>query len=563
MKTLIETSWTENSEIVDIHVRYELLKFEIQRFSNRISKQKNKIRKSKAQELKDKLDKLYKKMENKTITQNEIDEYDTLTVEHDSILEYIAQGNQIRSRVQSIELNEKSNNYFFGREKYEYERKTLDQLKLSNDQITRDGKEIQKEIRSFYEMLYKTQYTVPDFSPIEQMQGLSTLSQVERESCEQQITIEECYKTMKFFQNNKSPGVDGLSKEFYETFWPVLKDKLLAVYNHSIYHGYMTNSQRRAVVTILHKKGKDPHLIKSYRPISLLCFDYKLYSKILAKRLVDILPNIINDDQFGFVKGRYIGSCIRFVQDLIDYTDTNNIPGILLQLDFEKAFDTIEWDFIWKTLEKFNFGPNFIQMVKTCYSDIKTGIMNNGYNTGWFKPTRGIRQGCPLSGSLFILVAEILAQLVRNNKDIEGIYIDEFIFKLKQFADDTSAFLKNWKSVVELFKVTKDFRALSGLGLNANKSLIFWLGPWRTRQNNPFNLEQSNVCINTLGIMVGRNLNEQNTKNYEQKLDKIKNTFAIWNTRNLSMLGKILVTKSQAISNVIYSMSNISVQLNI
>ena len=69
-----------------------------------------------------------------------------------------------------------------------------------------------------------------------------------------------------------------------------------------------------------------------------------------------------------------------------------NIPGILLQLDFEKAFDTIEWEFIWKTLEKFNFGPIFIQMVKTCYSDIETGIMNNGYNTGWFKPTRGIRQ---------------------------------------------------------------------------------------------------------------------------------------------------------------------------
>ena len=251
-----------------------------------------------------------------------MNEYDTLTVEHESILEYVAHGNQIRSRVQAIELNEKSNNYFYGREKYEYERKTLDQLKLSNDLITKDENEIQKEIKSFYEHLYKTQYdTVPDFSKIEQLQGLKTLSQVEREACEQQITLDECYKTMKFFQNNKSPGCDGLSKEFYERFWPVLKDKLLSVYNHSIHNGYMTYSQRRAVVTILHKKGKDPHLIKSYRPISLLCFDYKLYSKILAKRLVTILPKVINDDQFGFVKGRYIGSCVRFVQDLIDYTD--------------------------------------------------------------------------------------------------------------------------------------------------------------------------------------------------------------------------------------------------
>ena len=116
----------------------------------------------------------------------------------------------------------------------------------------------------------------------------------------------------------------------------------------------MTNSQRQAIVSILHKKGKDPTLMKSYRPISLLCFDYKLYTKTLSQRLVNILPNIINEDQFGFIKGRYIGSCVRFTQDIIDYNDIKNIPGIILQLDFEKAFDTIEWEFIWRTLAKFN-----------------------------------------------------------------------------------------------------------------------------------------------------------------------------------------------------------------
>ena len=558
---LINIVWENTDNISDVHVRYELLKFEIQRFSRKYANQKSKLRKSREKELKKELDRLYTKIQNKTITDNELNAYDTLKTEHENILEYIATGNQIRSRIQEIEFNEKSNNYFFGREKYEYDKKTLGQLNDEDGNIITDKCEIQKQIKRFYENLYTSKYSnEPDFTQLENLHGISKLSQNEKDKCENPITEDECYKTIKLFQNNKSPGVDGLSKEFYETFWPKLKNKLLAVYNQSLEKGYMTTSQRQAIITILHKKGKDPALIKSYRPISLLCFDYKLYSKILARRLVDILPKVISEDQFGFVKGRHIGSCIRFVQDIIDYTDLNNIPGIILQLDFEKAFDTIEHKFIWRTLEKFNFGPKFIQMVKLCYNNIETAVLNNGYNTGWFKPTRGIRQGCPLSGTLFILVGEILAQLVRNNEKINGINIEGLIFKLKQFADDTTAFLRNWPSVVELFKVTKDFRAISGLSLNQNKTLIFWLGPWRTRTTNPLFLGQCGNTMSTLGISVGRNLKEQNLINFNNKIHKIENTFSTWNQRNLSLLGKILVIKSQAMSNIIYSLSNIQIE---
>ena len=109
-----------------------------------------------------------------------------------------------------------------------------------------------------------------------------------------------------------------------------------------------------------------------------------------------------------------------------------------------------------------------------CYNNIETAVLDNRNNTGWFKPSRGIRQGCPLSGILFILVGEILAQLVRNN--------------------ETTAFLRNWPSV-EFFKVTKDFRAIYDLSLNQNKTSIFWLGPWRTRTANPLKLDQ---CGNTM-----------------------------------------------------------------
>ena len=285
---------------------------------------------------------LYKKIENKTILNIELDEYDRLTIDHKNMLEYIANGNQVRSRIQSIEKNEKSTKYYFNREKHEYDKKTPNELQNEEGRIIKDEIEIRTIIETFYSNLYRTKHvTNQDFTQLDTIDGLHNLTNDQKDFCEKSMNEHEVFKTLKLFDSNKSPGIDGLSKEFYEVFWPKLKDKLLLVYNQSLIKGYMTNSQRQAIVSILHKKGKDPTLMKSYRPISLLCFDYKLYTKTLSQRLVNILPNIINEDQFGFIKGRYIGSCVRFTQDIIDYTDIKNIPGIILQLYFEKAFDTI------------------------------------------------------------------------------------------------------------------------------------------------------------------------------------------------------------------------------
>ena len=198
-------------------------------------------------------------------------------------------------------------------------------------------------------------------------------------------------------------------------------------------------------------------------------------------------------------------------------------------------------------------------MVKMCYVNIETTVLNNGFSSNWFKPNRGIRQGCPLSGCIFLLVAEVLAQLIRINNTIEGIEVYNEISKIKQFADDATCTVKNWESVSELFNVAKAFKNLSGLNLNENKTLIVYLGPWRRRTENPHNLTIETKSFNLLGIHIGRDLNHQNKSNYETKISKMENIFRVWNTRNLSLLGKILVIKSHGLSNIIYSLSNIEV----
>ena len=132
-------------------------------------------------------------------------------------------------------------------------------------------------------------------------------------------------------------------------------------------------------------------------------------SKIIASRIKSVLPNIIHHNQTGYVKDRFMGETIRSIYDIMDYTVEENIPGLLIFIDFEKAFDSVEWDFLFKCLEAFNFGSDFLHWFRTFYTNAQSCIMNNGTASNYFPLERGVRQGNPLSPYLFIEVVETLA----------------------------------------------------------------------------------------------------------------------------------------------------------
>ncbi len=221
--------------------------------------------------------------------------------------------------------------------------------------------------------------------------------------------------------------------------------------------GEMSSSQRKAVITLVEEQGKDRTQTENWRPISLINVDAKIISKVIAVRVKNVLPNIIHHNQTGYVKDRYIGETVRSNFDIMEFTDTENSPGVLIFIDFKKASATVEWHYLFDCLEALNFGPDLINWVKTFYRNIESCVINNGLASDYFTLARGVRQGDPLSPYLFLLVIETLAISIRKDPEIEGIKICHNETKILQYADDTTAVLSNLDSANVLFQQLDHF----------------------------------------------------------------------------------------------------------
>ena len=159
-------------------------------------------------------------------------------------------------------------------------------------------------------------------------------------------------------KNNKSPGLDGFTVEFFKFFWVDIGAFILRSINIGYRNGSLSVTQKQGLITCLPKPNKSRLSLKNWRPISLLNVVYKLASSVIANRVKQTLQDIIHENQKGFIAGRFIGENIRLIYDVLFETKQQNIPGLILSIDFEKAFDTVSWKCISKTLDYFNFGES-------------------------------------------------------------------------------------------------------------------------------------------------------------------------------------------------------------
>ena len=381
------------------------------------------------------------------------------------------------------------------------------------------------------------------------------LSKEKQDSCEGVITEKELFEALKSMQNNKSPGNDGLSKEFYETFWEELKKTFMYAIQKSYNIKQLCVSQRQAVIKLVEKKGRDKRFTKNWRPISLLNVDTKLISKVLAESLKNVLPDIISKNQTAYVNNRFISERGRLINDLLEVCDTLNKKGYLVTIDIEKAFDSVNHVFLIAILEKFGFGKTFIEWIKILLMNQESCVINGGKTSQYFKLERGTRQGDPISAYLFIIVLEVIFLNIIQNSHIKGINLFDKEFIYTAHADDTTFFLQNKNPVKMLLEAFHAFPFFSGLKPNKSKCEIAGIGLLKG-VNVAFcgmecvNLEKDTIKI--LGIHYSYNQALENDQNFTDQIIKIENVLKIWRSRSLNLEGKITVFKSLALSKIIH-----------
>lgn len=370
--------------------------------------------------------------------------------------------------------------------------------------------------------------------------------------CEGAVTLAELAASLKTMNTNKAPGSDGFSVEFYMKFWDLLGPLLLRVINQSFVDGELSESMKVSITRLIYKKRGDVKDLKNWRPISLLNVDYKICSKAITLRLSKVLDSIIDPDQTCSVPGRSISNNLILLRDTFEYIAQTDETGILISLDQEKAFDRVNRTFLMDLLGRFGFGPDFRKWIGTFYLGANMRIILNGWLSKPIMLMRGVRQGDSLSPLLYILCVEALACQIRLCNDIRGFLLPGAKgrqFKVRQYADDTTSFVKDYNSLVRLFDMISIYEKGSGAKLNKSKTEAMWLGAWRDRSDTPLGLTWVRK-MKLLGVFFGTVPVE--IDNWQPKVNKLEKSINLWKSRSLSLVGKSLIVNVLGLSKFFY-----------
>ena len=558
----VPTWLNEFKDIGDKRLLWDLIKYKIRQVTIKYSKKKAHKKREKISEIEASL-KISEENCSANPTDANYERVEILQMEYDSLYEEIAKGAIIRSKATWYEKGEKSNKYFLNLENH---RKTKSLVrKVFNDEgtLVTDPKKVLLEIEKYYSNLSKSDLLTPSKDLLCSFLNhprIPRLSVDQVQTCEGALTVSECFKCLQFFGCNKSPGNDGLTVEFYKAFWNTVGNLVVDSLNFAYEYGELSNSQKEAIITLIEKKDKDKRYLSNWRPISLINMDVKIGSKAIAKRLENILPNVIHHNQCAYVKGRTTFDAVRTIEDVMDFTEMCHIDGRLICIDFQKAFDTVNREFLFSTLSAFGFGSSFIQWIHTLYNNISSCVLNNGYSTSSFAVERGVRQGDPLSAYLFIMVLEILCISIRSNDDIQGIPVDNEEIKLGLFADDLTGFVRNNYSLKKFLEVVERFGKCSGLKVNEEKTEILLLG--NCAQTTVFNCKsQSDTVfkksVKILGVHFTYDKQLKRKLNFEELINTMKQKLRIWRWRDLTIIGRIQIVKTFIIPIFLYRASSL------
>ena len=369
------------------------------------------------------------------------------------------------------------------------------------------------------------------------------------------FTRAELFNALKAMKKNTSPGTDGITMNFYLTFWPLLGEMVFNSLMDAQRTGKMSISQRRGLIRLIPKEGKNMLNIANWQPITLLNVDFKILTKALALCLGQILPDLLHNDQKGFVRGCYSGENILDVYAMIQNAQNDDQEYALLMLDIEKAFDSISLHFLEEVLFAFGVPPSFIHWIQILYQGKELRLVNNGHALDPITPLRGSAQGCSLSLLLFVMVMEALALSIRANANIQGFQIGDFHKKIAMLADDTLLALKgNHTSFEAALQTLQEFAILSNLKINEVKSVVIPLNMAQQTQEQlwaiaPFKwLQEPSFTYHGIDIELRPNAH---LNRLSHVLPAIQRKLVECDNPAHTLIGRILVVKSLIASKLV------------
>ena len=450
-----------------------------------------------------------------------------------------AEGLKVRSRFKENHEKEKASLFHLARELKQGKQNNLEEL-LIDGNIESDPERCKSEVLNFYEPLLNGRHGRPaafqmeeDLLPEFLTDDIRQLSDADKDSLDRIFTEEELTVCIKALPKNKSPGLDGLTNEFYKKVFNIIKAEYLLVQNDMTNRGYMSNSMRRGVTRLIPKVQGVP-AVHQLRPITVLSADYGIRSRLITKRVSLLMEEIISSGQLCSNNKKNILTGAHNIFSTIEYINQKKLSAALLSFDMDKAFDRCYVPYVLRVMRHMNFSENFIALVKDMHEGATTRFIMHGL-TQEVSLTFSIRQGDPFAMLMYIIYMEPFLKALP--RELSGVQLAGFREIDEDYADDVEVVVEKDEDITRINELFSKFERVSGAILSrSNKSKVLGLGGWSDRQNWPLPWLKVEQKIKVFGFQILPTFQQILDQNWRDTVSNIRATIMSFTLRSLPTL---------------------------
>eukprot|EP00253_Pinus_taeda_P031968 PITA_31968 len=460
---------------------------------------------------------------------------------------------RLKSRSLWLKSGDRNTSYFHKQCRARLSHNHIVEITSSSGQVFKGFAQIQEAATNHFKNLLSAERNGEEEDETDFLSVIPSLvSEEDNASLTSPVTEEEITNIVWSMDPDKAPSPDGFSIHFYRICWEIIKYDLFRMIRGVLKKAKMGGGTKSTFLALIPKET-NPRSFDRYRPVSLCNSSYKIVAKLLANRIKPLLQKLISPAQGGFVKGRQILDNVIQIQEALHSSYARKEQGMIIKLDMSNAFDRVNRSFLFRVLEAFGFCQDFINIIKAYIDNVWIAPLVNGRPTEFFSASRGLRQGCPLSPFLYILMADSLSKKLSQEQQrgtIPGIRIVQDIPSVNHalFVDDALLLGGASLRMAKAFKTTlQKFCSATGALISERKSAVY---AWNTDQQTIDRIaselgfkgyaEWDKIKYLGLPLTMGSNRNNL----WEEVISKFNKKIAAWGGVWLSSGGKLTLIRS-------------------